>query len=58
MTDPLKKIKIKKPSGSMTKQDKFTKMLKELKNKKSEARSMKSSGGPIQIAGFGKARKK
>ena len=27
MTDPLKKIKIKKPSGSMTKQDKFTKML-------------------------------
>tara|TARA_R110002153_G_scaffold30185_1_gene92394 strand:+ start:223 stop:399 length:177 start_codon:yes stop_codon:yes gene_type:complete len=58
MTDPLKKIKIKKPSGSMTKQDKFTKMLKELKNKKSGARSMKSSGGPIQIAGFGKARKK
>ena len=58
MADVLKKIKIKKPSGAMSKQDKFTKMLKELKNKKSGARSMKSSGGPIQIAGFGKARKK
>ena len=58
MPDPLKKIKIKKPSGSMTKQDKFTKMLKELKKKKSGARTMKKSGGSIQIAGFGKARKK
>ena len=58
MPDPLKKIKIKKPSGSMTKQDKFTKMLKELKKKKSGARTLRSSGGSIQIAGFGKARKK
>ena len=58
MPDPLKKIKIKKPSGSMTQQDKFTKMLKELKKKKSGARTMKKSGGSIQIAGFGKARKR
>ena len=58
MTDPLKKIKIKKPSGAMSKQDKFTKMLKELKKKKSGARTLRSSGGSIQIAGFGKARKK
>ena len=42
----------------MSKQDKFTKMLKELKKKKSGARTMKKSGGSIQIAGFGKARKR
>ena len=42
----------------MSKQDKFTKMLKEFKKKKSGARSMKKSGGSIQIAGFGKARKR
>jgi len=58
MPDSLKKIKVKSPSGAMSKQDKFTKMLKELKKKKSGARAMKKSGGSIQIAGFGKARKR
>jgi len=58
MPDPLKKIKVKSPSGAMSKQDKFTKMLKELKKKKSGARIMKKFGGSMQIAGFGKARKR
>ena len=58
MPDPLKKIKVKSPSGAMSKQDKFTKMLKEFKKKESGARTLKKSGGSIQIAGFGKARKR